>query len=131
MAEWYRHIKSIPAPYYQKICEDFEKHLGGTPDQAPEAYNQISPTAHVFRIKCPVLILHGDDDKEVPVSHAHILARAIEKAGGQSQLEIFKNAGHGLRSPEAHQKMDHLVLDFLKKQFQNRSHSFKGPGNHS
>jgi dipeptidyl aminopeptidase/acylaminoacyl peptidase len=116
MAEWYGHIKNIPASYYQKICEDFVKSFGGTPDKAPEAYNQISPTAHVSRIPCPVLILHGEEDKEVPVAHAHYLAQAIEKAGGEFQLEIFENAGHGLRSPETRQKMDPLVLEFVKKQ---------------
>jgi dipeptidyl aminopeptidase/acylaminoacyl peptidase len=115
MAEWYGHIKNIPAPYYQKICEDFEKSLGGPPDRAPEAYNQISPTAHVSRIPCPVLILHGEEDKEVPVVHAHHLAQAIKKIGGDFQLEIFENAGHGLRSPEIRQKMDVLVIKFLTR----------------
>ena len=115
MAEWYEHIKTLQAPYYQKVCEDFENSLGGTPDDLPEAYLQISPTSHVNHIKCPVLILHGDEDKEVPVSHAHILAEAIGKAGGRYELKIFKNAGHGLRSPEIRKTMDPLVLEFLNR----------------
>lgn len=115
MADWYRHIKNIPVSYYQRVSEDFKKSLGGTPDQAPEAYRLISPTTHIARIKCPILILHGEEDKEVPVSHAHKLAEAIEKAGGQHELKTFKNAGHGLRSFEARQKMDSLALKFLKR----------------
>jgi dipeptidyl aminopeptidase/acylaminoacyl peptidase len=115
MAEWYGHIKNLSASYYQKICEDFVKSFGGTPDRAPDAYLSVSPISHVARIKCPVLILHGDEDKEVPVSHAHYLARAVEKAGGEFQLEIFENAGHGLRSPEIRKAMDPLVLEFLNK----------------
>lgn len=115
MADWYRHIKNIPVSYYQRVSEDFEKFLGGTPDQASEAYRLISPTAHIAHIKCPILILHGEEDKEVPVSHAHKLAEAIEKAGGQHELKTFKDAGHGLRSPQARQKMDPVVLEFIKK----------------
>jgi dipeptidyl aminopeptidase/acylaminoacyl peptidase len=115
MADWYRHIKTLPASYYLKVCEDFEKSFGGTPDEAPEGYRQISPTSHVANIKCPVLILHGEEDKEVPVSHAHQLADAIEKAGGIHELKIFKNAGHGLRSPEFRKTMDPLVLEFLNR----------------
>jgi dipeptidyl aminopeptidase/acylaminoacyl peptidase len=116
MAAWYSHIKNIPVSYYQKVCEDFEKSLGGPPDRSPEAYRQISPTTYVANIKCPVLILHGEEDKDVPVSHAHQLAQAIQKAGGEFELKIFKNAGHGLRSPEFRQKMDPMVLEFIKKQ---------------
>jgi dipeptidyl aminopeptidase/acylaminoacyl peptidase len=115
MTEWYGHIKGIPASYYQKVTSDLAKSLGGTPDQAPEAYRQVSPATHVANIKCPILILHGEEDKDVPVAHAHILARAIERAAGEFQLEIFKKAGHGLRSPEDRRKMDPLAFSFLNK----------------
>jgi dipeptidyl aminopeptidase/acylaminoacyl peptidase len=115
MAEWYGHIKGLPAPYYKKIIEDFEKSLGGAPDQAPEAYRLVSPTTHVADIRCPILILHGDKDEEVPVAHANLLAQAIEKAGGEYMLKIFKDAGHGLRSPEFRKAMDPLVLEFLNR----------------
>ena len=116
MAEWYRHIKIIPVSYYQKVSADLEKSLGGTPDQAPEAFHQVSPAAHVANIKCPILILHGEEDKEVPVAHAQIMANAIEKVGGKYALKIFKNAGHGLRSPQDRQEMAGVVLEFIKKQ---------------
>ena len=113
MAEWYGHIKNLSVPYYKRVSEDLAKSLGGTPAQVPEAYRRISPAALVGSIKCPILILHGEKDEEVPVAHAHILAHAVEKAGGAYALKIFKNAGHGLRSPEFRKKMDPLVLKFL------------------
>jgi dipeptidyl aminopeptidase/acylaminoacyl peptidase len=115
MAEWFGHIKELPASYYKTITEDLVKSLGGTPDQAAEAYRLASPAAHVAKIKCPILILHGELDEDVPVVHANLLAQAIEKAGGDYELAIFKDAGHGLRTPEARQEMDPLVLQFLKR----------------
>jgi dipeptidyl aminopeptidase/acylaminoacyl peptidase len=39
------------------------------------------PTAELVR--CPVLILHGDQDKNVPVEHANIIAEAIRRGGNQ------------------------------------------------
>ena len=115
MAEWYRHIKDLPVSYYKRVSEDLAMSLGGTPDQVPETYRQVSPIAQVAKIKCPILILHGDKDEDVPVTHAHIMAHAIAKAGGEFELNIFKDAGHGLRSPQARQKMDTVVLEFIKK----------------
>jgi dipeptidyl aminopeptidase/acylaminoacyl peptidase len=115
MAEWYRHIKGLPVSYYKRISEDLAMSLGGTPDQIPEAYRQVSPTTHVADIKCPILILHGDKDEDVPVAHAHIMAHAIAKAGGEFELKIFKDAGHGLRSPKIRKAMDPLVLEFLNR----------------
>ncbi len=115
MAEWYRHIIGIPASYYKRVSEDLAKSLGGSPDHVPEAYSQVSPVSHVPNIECPVLILHGEKDEDVPVAHAHIMALAIEKAGGEYELKIYKNAGHGLRSPEIRQEMDPLVLRFLNR----------------
>lgn len=118
MAEWYKHIVKIPHSYYKRVSEDLAKSLGGTPDQVPGAYRQVSPSSHVARIKCPVLILHGDKDEEVPVVHANMLADAIGAAGGEYELKIFGNAGHGLRTPEARHEMDSVVLEFIKKQLE-------------
>lgn len=115
MAEWYRHVKDLPVSYYKRISEDLAMSLGGTPDQIPEAYRQVSPTTHVADIKCPILILHGDKDEDVPVAHAHIMAHAIEKTGGEFKLKIFEKAGHGLRLSEFRKAMDPLVLEFLNR----------------
>ena len=116
MADWYRHIKGIPASYYKKVSEDLAKSLGGTPDQAPEAYHQVSPATHVAHIKCPILILHGEEDAEVPVTHAHIMAQAIEKAGGEFELKIFKKwlFFTSIYQIEFRKAMDPLVLEFLR-----------------
>jgi dipeptidyl aminopeptidase/acylaminoacyl peptidase len=118
MAKWYAYIKDLPSDYYKKLAVELVGSMDGTPEQVPEAYRQISPIAHVANIQCPVLILHGTADEDVPVAHAHLLAQAIEKAGGEYDLKIFENAGHGLRSPEFRQSMDPLVLEFLNRYLQ-------------
>lgn len=46
--------------------------------------------APVERITCPTLVLHGDSDTVVPLSHAQHHAAAIPHA----RLEIFSGAGH-------------------------------------
>lgn len=115
MAEWYDYIKRSSIPIYQQIADDLRKSLGGEPQDVPEVYSQVSPINQVSRIKCPVLILHGEDDEDVPVAHACKLAAALKEAGNEFQLRVFKNAGHGLRSPEAQKAMESAVLEFIKR----------------
>jgi dipeptidyl aminopeptidase/acylaminoacyl peptidase len=115
MAEWFEYIKNSPIPTYQRIAENLRISLGGEPQDVPEVYRQVSPLVHIDRIKCPVLIFHGEDDENVPVAHASWLAEVLKKAKKEYRLCVFKNAGHGLRSPEVRLKMDQAVLEFVKK----------------
>jgi dipeptidyl aminopeptidase/acylaminoacyl peptidase len=115
MAEWFEYIKKSSIPIYQRIAEDLRKSLGGEPRDVPDVYSQVSPINQISRIKCPVLILHGEDDEDVPVAQAYKLAQALKKAGKEYQLRVFKNERHGLRSPESRQAMVQAVLEFLKK----------------
>ena len=59
------------------------------------------PTAEMVR--CPVFILHGDQDTLVPVEHASILAEAIRSSGNPDvTLQIFAGYSHGfIRIEEA------------------------------
>lgn len=115
MAEWFEYIKKSSVPIYQRIVEDLRKSLGGEPQDVPEVYREVSPIVHISRIKCPVLILHGEDDEDVPVAQAYKLAQALKEAAKEYELRVFKNEKHGLRSPEARQTMEKTVLEFIKK----------------
>jgi acetyl esterase/lipase len=43
--------------------------LGGTPDQVPERYDAADPAVRFQdRPSCPVLVVHGADDEQVPVA---------------------------------------------------------------
>jgi dipeptidyl aminopeptidase/acylaminoacyl peptidase len=115
MAEWFEYIKNSEIPVYQTIVEDLRKSLGGEPQDVPEVYRQVSPVTQIDRIKCPVLILHGEEDEDVPVAQAYKLADALKEAAKEYELRVFQNEKHGLRSPEARQTMAQAVLEFLKK----------------
>jgi len=115
LAEWYRHIENSPIPIYREIARAIREGLGGTPDQLPELYRRFSAVAHAHKVMCPVLIIHGDEDDEVPVSHAYELAQALKDAQREYELKIFKGGGHGLRTRQARMAMDEAVIKFLAK----------------
>ena len=51
------------------------------------------PTAS--KVACPVLILHGDKDAQVPLDHAHLLAQAMRSHGNdQVIVKLLADTNH-------------------------------------
>ncbi len=60
---------------------------------------EISPAREIAQSDTPVLIIHGEEDSEVPVEHARLLGRAIgasfdEIETGQESVWMVQDAGH-------------------------------------
>lgn len=74
----------------------------------PYFYNR-SLRNRLRRVSAPALILWGEDDRMVPLSHGESYARRMPKAG---QLKVIKQAGHSVlvESPDLAAQM---ILDFL------------------
>ncbi len=59
---------------------------------------EMTPVEHVGRVSPrPLLLIHGTDDKTVPVAHAH---RLYEAAGQPKDLVLLEGLGHRLRRDE-------------------------------
>ena len=69
--------------------------IGGTLAEKGRQYRQASPVTHVTADDAPFLIVHGTEDRIVPVDQSQRLHAALTKAKVPSTLEIVKGAGHG------------------------------------
>jgi dipeptidyl aminopeptidase/acylaminoacyl peptidase len=65
-----------------------------------------SPLRYVSRVKTPVLILHGENDNDVPVSEAEQWYVALKDVGVETVMVRYPREGHGLR--EARHMVDAL-----------------------
>jgi acetyl esterase/lipase len=72
-----------------------ERLLGALPESAPELARLASPVFHVDRNDPPLLLLHGDQDPQMPVNQSLELQGAYEKAGPAVHLDIVYGAAHG------------------------------------
>ncbi len=71
-------------------------------------FDDIAPLTSIARARCPVLLLHGEDDATVPVSDAR---RLLASAGrGNVQLSLLPGSHDAFEDVEA--QVD-AVLDFL------------------
>ena len=69
--------------------------LGALPTNAPALTRLASPVFHVDRGDPPLLLLHGDQDAQMPVNQSLELFGAYQKVKAPAQLEIVTGGGHG------------------------------------
>jgi acetyl esterase/lipase len=53
-----------------------------------------SPLKHVTAATRPLLVIHSDDDKSVPIQQAVDMSQALEKAGVKTRFVHYKDRGH-------------------------------------
>lgn len=66
----------------------------GTPEDAPELWESLSPASHFDRIDVPVLMHHGTVDTTCPPAWATRTARQLERAGVDVTLRWYEGEGH-------------------------------------
>ena len=89
--------------------------LGGGPADRPEAYRKASPLTYAGKNSAPILLIHGAEDKMVPVEQSRKLYDKIATAGGSAALNVVEGEGHGFRPEKLHQSLVQMTL-FLDKQ---------------
>jgi dipeptidyl aminopeptidase/acylaminoacyl peptidase len=79
--------------------------------QLPEAagrYHEWSPAFHADRIRDPLYIFQGSEDKVVPPAQSEEIVAALRKTGVTHQYKLYPGEGHGFRKSEN-------VADYFKE----------------
>ncbi|MFI4975533.1 MAG: alpha/beta hydrolase [Caulobacterales bacterium] len=85
-------------------------------DASEEAAALASPINHVSADFPPVMLLHGDADKVVPVSASRRFEEALRAAGGRSDMHIFNGLPHGFgNNPEFRPGMMVMISAFFRR----------------
>ena len=91
--------------------------LGGQPEDQPEITRLASPVFHVDATDPPLLLIHGDQDPQMPINQSHELQGAYEAAGLPVQFHVIHGAKHG--GSEFYDKTRiKLIREFLDKHLQ-------------
>jgi dipeptidyl aminopeptidase/acylaminoacyl peptidase len=80
---------------------------------------ESSPLASVGTWRSPVLLIHGDDDRNVPFHQTVALVEALRKQGVEFQELIFPDEIHGFLTQKRWLQAYHAAADFLAKHLQN------------
>ncbi|MGC6174761.1 alpha/beta hydrolase fold domain-containing protein [Lacrimispora sp. 38-1] len=110
-------IKSNP-DYRWKTLEETHPGalMGGDPETMAMRSVEASPPYRITSRACPILIMHGDQDRHVPVGVSEMFYEKLVEAGLEDQTEyyIIQGGNHGsdeFFQPEAKE----IVLEFFQK----------------
>lgn len=73
-----------------------------------------SPARNAAKITAPVLLFHGDVDRNVAVGQSRFMADQLTKAGKAPQLVIYKNLDHYLEDSAVRSEMLEKSSAFIK-----------------
>ncbi|PSP31267.1 S9 family peptidase [Halobacteriales archaeon QH_10_67_22] len=91
----------------------------GDPEESPDLYAERSPVTHVENVDAPILVVHGVNDRRVPVSQARIVRTALDEAGyeegegGDFEYRELGEEGHASSDQAQKLRMFRLLDDFL------------------
>jgi dipeptidyl aminopeptidase/acylaminoacyl peptidase len=63
-------------------------------EEAEAARKLASPLTHVTAKTRPILVIHSDDDRSVPIQQAVDFSEALKKAGVQTRFTHSTDKGH-------------------------------------
>ena len=94
------------------IRENMEKETG----MSEAAVRERSSVFQMEKLKCPVLILHGEKDENVPVSQAYLLRDRLTALKKDFEIKLYPDRTHGI-GPEVTTE----TIDFFKRRLAAKS----------
>ena len=91
--------------------------LGATPKDAEQVARLASPVFQVTAGDPPLLLLHGDQDPQMPINQSHELEGAYERHGLDAELIVVHGAAHGrdaFYSPENVERVARFLNTHLR-----------------
>jgi len=92
--------------------------IGSTSDDS-EQLRATSPARHADRIKCPVLLMHGEGDTTVQIEQSEIMADAMKSAGKPVEFIRFPGEDHYFNFADTRIRFLKETEAFLKKNIGN------------
>lgn len=87
----------------------------GDPDKDRSALDEVSPLKHADRVRIPLLIAHGEEDRRVLPSQSKTMVAALQRGGHPVEWMSFEDEGHGLAWTKSRVRYFTALLNFLDR----------------
>ena len=98
------------------------------PDANPDAARlarESSPIASVKTWRSPVLLIHGDDDRNVPFRQSVMMMEALRKQGVPAEELIFPDEIHDFLRHESWLRAYHAGVEFFDRHLASNAHEWR------
>ena len=89
--------------------------MGGPPEAKAAVYRKANILPDVDKIRTPILVMHGEQDPQVPPQESQEFVAALKKAGKSYEYVTYPHEGHGFQQPEHRLDSYKRQLAFLDK----------------
>lgn len=74
-------VSDVEVTYFERqdMRRMMRRVIGGTPNNAPEAYRARDALLHIEQLTAPVLLIHGMQDEHVSIEQAYLLENALRQ----------------------------------------------------
>jgi dipeptidyl aminopeptidase/acylaminoacyl peptidase len=79
---------------------------------------ELSPLRRFHRLRAPLLVVHGVNDRNVPVGESRQAAAAARERGVEAQLLLFPDEGHEIARTSGKVRFASAVVEFLTRHLQ-------------
>jgi dipeptidyl aminopeptidase/acylaminoacyl peptidase len=94
----------------------------GDPAYQPDKLRDRSPLSHVDRLRAPLLLIHGENDRRVPVAESRQMAAACEAAAKSCTYLEVPGQGHVVRGLANEQRVWQARMSFLEEVLSSGAH---------
>lgn len=101
----------------------WETKMGGPPEAKPAVYRKANVLLEVSAIKTPLLILHGEQDPQVPPQESQKFVAALKAAGKPYDYHTYPREGHGFQEREHRRDAYKRQLAFLNQHLHGPGHT--------
>jgi dipeptidyl aminopeptidase/acylaminoacyl peptidase len=108
--------------FWSAAPQDWARYFGDVNDPVQaQRMKDRSPVHVADKIKSPLLMLAGRQDQIVNIEQVERFDEALQAAGGQMELKVFDQEGHGWDYWKTNLAQARLTEDFLAKHLGGRS----------
>jgi dipeptidyl aminopeptidase/acylaminoacyl peptidase len=113
VTDWKKQLKYDAGFFTRKTAKSWRARVQG--DDAKFDLDLVSPVPQVSRLTRPVLLVHGEEDANVPFKQFTLLRDAAAKAGKPIETLTFATEGHGFADHENRARYFAAMEAFLAK----------------